>query len=185
MESCTYISSQNPPLIVLLLWPKIDRVSGPIKRNHFERWWLLKINPKHALVARQPFSTRTNRRSPCVRCWTLFISLPCTQNLYKSSLVLKSSQIVNAPRRHVKDLLFDDGFEGLRRGFLCSWHRLCLLKISPLSWSALVVLLHNNLVISMMTVLKWRLPFDILYTAWRSQSTWQSLQRTTGNRTRP
>ena len=26
MESCTYIGSQNPPHIVLLLWPKIDRV---------------------------------------------------------------------------------------------------------------------------------------------------------------
>ena len=31
MESCTYIGSQNPPHIVLLLWPKIDRVLGELK----------------------------------------------------------------------------------------------------------------------------------------------------------
>ena len=104
-----------------------------IRMKTNEHWWFPKINPKHALMARQPFTTRTNRRSSCVCCWTLFISLPCTQNPYKSSLVLKSSQIVNAPSRYVKKLLFDDSFEGLRRGFLCSWHRLCLLKISPLS----------------------------------------------------
>ena len=27
LESCTYIGSQNSPHIVLLLWPKIDRVA--------------------------------------------------------------------------------------------------------------------------------------------------------------
>ena len=28
LESCTYIGSQNSPHIVLLLWPKIDRLPG-------------------------------------------------------------------------------------------------------------------------------------------------------------
>ena len=116
MESCTYIGSQNPPLIVLLLWPKIDRVSGPIKRNHFERWWLLKINPKHALVARQPFSTRTNRRSPCVRCWLClyhchvhktFIRVALSRSRHKSSthqdvIMSKTSSLMTVLRDYAE-----------------------------------------------------------------------------------
>ena len=31
LESCTYIGSQNSPHIVLLLWPKIDRVTVATK----------------------------------------------------------------------------------------------------------------------------------------------------------
>ena len=32
MESCTYIGSQNPPHIVLLLWPKKDRVPCHLRK---------------------------------------------------------------------------------------------------------------------------------------------------------